>query len=73
MVPLSLKLNSVRLEKSDEYRFSLNADDHRIHVWRLRSERSNIAFVTTVWGAISWGSRSPISRAERYSEYSQAR
>jgi hypothetical protein len=55
---------------SDESRFSLSADDHRTRVWRRTGQRSDPAFVVerhtaisqgvTVWGAISWDTRSPL-------------
>ncbi|GFT25535.1 transposable element Tcb2 transposase [Trichonephila clavipes] len=53
---------------SDESRFSLSADDHRTRVWRRTGQRSDPAFIVerhtaisqgvTVWGAISWDTRS---------------
>ncbi|GFW28175.1 transposable element Tc1 transposase [Trichonephila clavipes] len=55
---------------SDEYRFSLSADDHRTRVWRRTGQRSDPAFIVerhtaisqgvTVWGAISWDTRSSL-------------
>ncbi|GFY31143.1 transposable element Tcb1 transposase [Trichonephila clavipes] len=55
---------------SDESRFSLSADDHRTRVWRRSGQRSDPAFIVerhtaisqgvTVWGAISWDSRSSL-------------
>ncbi|GFU58808.1 transposable element Tc1 transposase [Trichonephila clavipes] len=55
---------------SDESRFSLSADDHRTRVWRRTGQRSDPAFIVerhtaisqgvTVWGAISWDTRSPL-------------
>ncbi|GFV65615.1 transposable element tc3 transposase [Trichonephila clavipes] len=55
---------------SDESRFSLSADDHRTRVWRRTSQRSDPAFIVeqhtaisqgvTVWGAISWDTRSSL-------------
>ncbi|GFW91414.1 transposable element Tcb1 transposase [Trichonephila clavipes] len=55
---------------SDESRFSLSADDHRIRVWRRTGQRSDPAFIVerhtaisqgvTVWGAISWDTRSSL-------------
>ncbi|GFX34541.1 transposable element Tcb2 transposase [Trichonephila clavipes] len=55
---------------SDESRFSLNADDHRTRVWRRTGQRSDPAFIVerhtaisqgvTVWGAISWDTRSSL-------------
>ncbi|GFV16701.1 HTH_Tnp_Tc3_2 domain-containing protein [Trichonephila clavipes] len=55
---------------SDESRFSLSADDHRTRVWRRTGQRSDPAFiverhtaisqVVTVWGAISWDTRSSL-------------
>ncbi|GFT68067.1 transposable element Tcb1 transposase [Trichonephila clavipes] len=55
---------------SDESRFSLSADDHRTRVWRRTGQRSNPAFIVerhtaisqsvTVWGAISWDTRSSL-------------
>ncbi|GFT21384.1 transposable element Tcb2 transposase [Trichonephila clavipes] len=54
---------------SDESRFSLSADDHRT-VWRRTGQRSDPAFIVerhtaisqgvTVWGAISWDTRSSL-------------
>ncbi|GFU92823.1 retrovirus-related Pol polyprotein from transposon 412 [Trichonephila clavipes] len=55
---------------SDESRFSLSADDHRIRVWRRTGQLSDPAFIVerhtaisqgvTVWGAISWDTRSSL-------------
>ncbi|GFV59337.1 transposable element Tcb1 transposase [Trichonephila clavipes] len=55
---------------SDESRFSLSADDHRTRVWRRTGQRSDPAFIVerhtaisqgvTVWGAISWDTRSAL-------------
>ncbi|GFV03730.1 transposable element Tcb2 transposase [Trichonephila clavipes] len=55
---------------SDESRFSLSADDHRARVWRRTGQRSDPAFIVerhtaisqgvTVWGAISWDTRSSL-------------
>ncbi|GFV85858.1 HTH_Tnp_Tc3_2 domain-containing protein [Trichonephila clavipes] len=55
---------------SDEFRFSLSADDHRTRVWRRTGQRSDPAFIVerhtaisqgvTVWGAISWDTRSSL-------------
>ncbi|GFU25322.1 transposable element Tcb2 transposase [Trichonephila clavipes] len=55
---------------SDESRFSLIADDHRTRVWRRTGQRSDPAFIVerhtaisqgvTVWGAISWDTRSSL-------------
>ncbi|GFT56359.1 HTH_Tnp_Tc3_2 domain-containing protein [Trichonephila clavipes] len=55
---------------SDESRFSLSADDHRTRVWRRTGQRSDPAFIVerhtaisqgvTVWGAISWDTRSSL-------------
>ncbi|GFW47948.1 transposable element Tcb2 transposase [Trichonephila clavipes] len=55
---------------SDESRFSLCADDHRTRVWRRTGQRSDPAFIVerhtaisqgvTVWGAISWDTRSSL-------------
>ncbi|GFT05287.1 HTH_Tnp_Tc3_2 domain-containing protein [Trichonephila clavipes] len=55
---------------SDESRFSLSADDHRTRVWRRSGQRSDPAFIVerhtaisqgvTVWGAISWDTRSSL-------------
>ncbi|GFW11822.1 HTH_Tnp_Tc3_2 domain-containing protein [Trichonephila clavipes] len=52
---------------SDESR-SLSADDHRTRVWRRTGQRSDPAFIVdtaisqgvTVWGAISWDTRSSL-------------
>ncbi|GFT44798.1 HTH_Tnp_Tc3_2 domain-containing protein [Trichonephila clavipes] len=54
----------------DESRFSLGADDHRTRVWRRTGQRSDPAFIVerhtaisqgvTVWGAISWDTRSSL-------------
>ncbi|GFW75256.1 DDE_3 domain-containing protein [Trichonephila clavipes] len=54
----------------DESRFSLSADDHRTRVWRRTGQRSDPAFIVerhtaisqgvTVWGAISWDTRSSL-------------
>ncbi|GFU28995.1 DDE_3 domain-containing protein [Trichonephila clavipes] len=54
----------------DESRFSLTADDHRTRVWRRTGQRSDPAFIVerhtaisqgvTVWGAISWDTRSSL-------------
>ena len=59
-----------RIVFSDESRFSLSADDHRVRVWRRQGQRSQSAFVlhrhtaitpgVMVWGAISYDSRSPL-------------
>ncbi|GFX53586.1 transposable element Tcb1 transposase [Trichonephila clavipes] len=55
---------------SDESQFSLSADDHRTRVWRRTGQRSDPAFIVerhtaisqgvTVWGAISWDTRSSL-------------
>ncbi|GFT43544.1 HTH_Tnp_Tc3_2 domain-containing protein [Trichonephila clavipes] len=55
---------------SDESRFSLSVDDHRTRVWRRTGQRSDPAFIVewhtaisqgvTVWGAISWDTRSSL-------------
>ncbi|GFW56036.1 DDE_3 domain-containing protein [Trichonephila clavipes] len=55
---------------SDESRFSLSADDHRTRVWSRTGQRSDPAFIVerhtaisqgvTVWGAISWDTRSSL-------------
>ncbi|GFW49907.1 transposable element Tcb2 transposase [Trichonephila clavipes] len=55
---------------SNESRFSLSADDHRTRVWRRTGQRSDPAFIVerhtaisqgvTVWGAISWDTRSSL-------------
>ncbi|GFY11460.1 HTH_Tnp_Tc3_2 domain-containing protein [Trichonephila clavipes] len=55
---------------SDESRFSLGADYHRTRVWRRTGQRSDPAFIVerhtaisqgvTVWGAISWDTRSSL-------------
>ncbi|GFY26828.1 transposable element Tcb2 transposase [Trichonephila clavipes] len=55
---------------SDESRFSLSADVHRTRVWRRTGQRSDPAFIVerhtaisqgvTVWGAISWDTRSSL-------------
>ncbi|GFW11933.1 hypothetical protein TNCV_4529991 [Trichonephila clavipes] len=55
---------------SDESRFSLSADDHRTRVWRRTGQRFDPAFIVerhtaisqgvTVWGAISWNTRSSL-------------
>ncbi|GFU63790.1 transposable element Tcb1 transposase [Trichonephila clavipes] len=55
---------------SDESRFSLSDDDHRPRVWRRTGQRSDPAFIVerhtaisqgvTVWGAISWDTRSSL-------------
>ncbi|GFW14800.1 HTH_Tnp_Tc3_2 domain-containing protein [Trichonephila clavipes] len=55
---------------SDESRFSLSADDHRTRFWRRTIQRSDPAFIVerhtaisqgvTVWGAISWDTRSSL-------------
>ncbi|GFV29116.1 DDE_3 domain-containing protein [Trichonephila clavipes] len=54
----------------NESRFSLSADDHRTRVWRRTGQRSDPAFIVerhtaisqgvTVWGAISWDTRSSL-------------
>ncbi|GFV53548.1 HTH_Tnp_Tc3_2 domain-containing protein [Trichonephila clavipes] len=59
-----------RVVFSDESRFSLSADDHRTRVWRRSGQRSDPAFIVerhtaisqgvTVWGAISWDTRSSL-------------
>lgn len=59
-----------RIVFSDESRFTLAADDHRLRVWRGRGQRSQSAFVlqrhtaitpgVMVWGAISYDSRSSL-------------
>ncbi|GFX50607.1 DDE_3 domain-containing protein [Trichonephila clavipes] len=51
-------------------RFSLSADYHRTRVWRRTGQRSDPAFIVerhtaisqgvTVWGAISWDTRSSL-------------
>ena len=67
---------------SDESRFCLSSDSHRIRVWRRRGERSNPAVTVErptarqrgimVWGAIAYNSVSPLVRirgtmtAQRY-------
>ncbi|GFX49980.1 HTH_Tnp_Tc3_2 domain-containing protein [Trichonephila clavipes] len=55
---------------SDKSRFSLSADDDRTRVWRRTGQRSDPAFIVerhtaisqgvTVWGAISWDTRSSL-------------
>ncbi|GFW42730.1 transposable element Tcb1 transposase [Trichonephila clavipes] len=55
---------------SDESRFSLSADYHRTRVWLRNGQRSDPAFIVerhtaisqgvTVWGAISWDTRSSL-------------
>ncbi|GBN25117.1 hypothetical protein AVEN_228894-1 [Araneus ventricosus] len=60
---------------SDESRFSLNADDQRIRVWRRSGHQSDPTFVAerhtaitpgvTVWGAICWDTRSPLVVLQR--------
>ncbi|GFV60865.1 HTH_Tnp_Tc3_2 domain-containing protein [Trichonephila clavipes] len=55
---------------SDESRFSLSDDDHHTRVWRRTGQRSDPAFIVerhtaisqgvTVWGAISWDTRSSL-------------
>ncbi|GFX88400.1 transposable element Tcb1 transposase [Trichonephila clavipes] len=55
---------------SDESRFSISADDHHTRVWRRSGQRSDPAFIVerhtaisqgvTVWGAISWDTRSSL-------------
>ncbi|KFM58838.1 Transposable element Tc1 transposase, partial [Stegodyphus mimosarum] len=55
---------------SDESRLTLEADDHRVRVWKGRGQRSQSAFVlqrhtaitpgVMVWGAISYDSRSSL-------------
>ncbi|GFW50191.1 transposable element Tcb2 transposase [Trichonephila clavipes] len=55
---------------SDESRFSLSADYHRTRVWRRTGQWSDPAFIVerhtaisqgvTVWGAISWDTRSSL-------------
>ncbi|GFV08065.1 transposable element Tc1 transposase [Trichonephila clavipes] len=60
----------IRVIFSDESRFSLSADDHRTRVWRRTGQRSDPAFIVerhtaisqgvTVWGAISWDTRSSL-------------
>ncbi|GFU80509.1 transposable element Tcb2 transposase [Trichonephila clavipes] len=59
-----------RIIFSDESRFSFSADDHRTRVWRRTGQRSDPAFIVerhtaisqgvTVWGAISWDTRSSL-------------
>ncbi|GFW56542.1 HTH_Tnp_Tc3_2 domain-containing protein [Trichonephila clavipes] len=59
-----------RVVFSDESRFSLSANDHRTRVWRRSGQRSDPAFIVerhtaisqgvTVWGAISWDTRSSL-------------
>ncbi|GFU62238.1 HTH_Tnp_Tc3_2 domain-containing protein [Trichonephila clavipes] len=59
-----------RVVFSDESRFSLSADYHRTRVWRRSGQRSDPAFIVerhtaisqgvTVWGAISWDTRSSL-------------
>ncbi|GFX32913.1 transposable element Tcb2 transposase [Trichonephila clavipes] len=59
-----------RVIVSDESRFSLSANDHRTRVWRRTGQRSDPAFIVerhtaisqgvTVWGAISWDTRSSL-------------
>lgn len=67
---------------SDESRFCLSNDSHRVRVWRRRRDRSNPAATVErhtarqrgvmVWGAIAYNSRSPLVRingnmtAQRY-------
>ncbi|GFW29885.1 HTH_Tnp_Tc3_2 domain-containing protein [Trichonephila clavipes] len=68
---------------SDESRFSLSADDHRTRVWRRTGQRSDPAFIVerhtaisqgvTVWGAISWDTRSSLSGPSRHFDSSQIR
>ncbi|GFV52306.1 transposable element Tcb2 transposase [Trichonephila clavipes] len=53
---------------SDESRISLSSDDNRVHVWRPRGERLNLAFAlprqtastagVMVWGVITYSTRS---------------
>ncbi|GFT49204.1 DDE_3 domain-containing protein [Trichonephila clavipes] len=60
----------IRVIFSDESRFSLSADYHRTRVWRRTGQRSDPAFIVerhtaisqgvTVWGAISWDTRSSL-------------
>ncbi|GFX38129.1 transposable element Tcb2 transposase [Trichonephila clavipes] len=55
---------------SDEARFRLSDDDHHTRVWRRTGQRSDPAFIVerhtaisqgvTVWGAISWDTRSSL-------------
>ncbi|GFT45922.1 DDE_3 domain-containing protein [Trichonephila clavipes] len=72
-LPTSGNLECDRLRRvifSDESRFSLSADDHRTRVWRRTGQRSDPAFIVerhtaisqgvTVWGAISWDTRSSL-------------
>ncbi|GFT97888.1 transposable element Tc1 transposase [Trichonephila clavipes] len=64
------RLTEVGEEPTDESRFSLSADDHRTRVWRRTGQRSDPAFIVerhtaisqgvTVWGAISWDTRSSL-------------
>ncbi|GFV16336.1 HTH_Tnp_Tc3_2 domain-containing protein [Trichonephila clavipes] len=68
---------------SDESRFSLSADDHRTRVWRRTGQRSDPAFIVerhtaisqgvTVWGAISWDTRSSLSGPSRHFDSSRIR
>ncbi|GFX44228.1 transposable element Tcb2 transposase [Trichonephila clavipes] len=60
----------IRVIFSDESRFRLSADYHRTRVWRCTGQRSDPAFIVerhtaisqgvTVWGAISWDTRSSL-------------
>ncbi|UYV73847.1 IKK1 [Cordylochernes scorpioides] len=63
-----------RVVFSDESRFCLSSDSHRVRVWRRRGERSNPAAIVErptvrqrgimVWGAIAFDSRSPLLRIQ---------
>ncbi|UYV72225.1 hypothetical protein LAZ67_9002243 [Cordylochernes scorpioides] len=63
-----------RVVFSDESRFCLSSDSRRVRVWRRRGERSNPAAIVErptvrqrgimVWGAIAYGSRSPLLRIQ---------
>ncbi|GFV72159.1 transposable element Tc1 transposase [Trichonephila clavipes] len=72
-LPTSGNLECDRLRRvifSDESRFSLSDDDHHTRVWRRTGQRSDPAFIVerhtaisqgvTVWGAISWDTRSSL-------------
>ncbi|GFW32665.1 HTH_Tnp_Tc3_2 domain-containing protein [Trichonephila clavipes] len=66
-------------EPTDESRFSLSADDHRTRVWRRTGQRSDPAFIVerhtaisqgvTVWGAISWDTRSSLVVLQGFRRY----
>ncbi|UYV61907.1 hypothetical protein LAZ67_1007032 [Cordylochernes scorpioides] len=63
-----------RVVFSDESRFCLSSDSRRVRVWRRRGERFNPAAIVErptvrqrgimVWGAIAYGSRSPLLRIQ---------